>query len=150
MASPTVRLHQQRNQETTMQSTTTYTKRVNARRAGIKAGLATEEIGITVHKSKDGVRFGWKKRDQSAEPPMPVRTTVAKPERETRNGVKRPLPGTKCGAVWDWMDANPKATSKEVRDWAERTGANVNNALIESASWRRFRGLTQPRKVKAA
>ena len=40
------------------QSTTTYTKRVNARRAGVAAGIPSERVAITVHKEGDEVRFG--------------------------------------------------------------------------------------------
>lgn len=38
----------------------TYTKRTNARRAGIAAGVPAELVGITVHKDGYEVRFGWK------------------------------------------------------------------------------------------
>ncbi len=137
---------------------TTYTKRTNAKRAAIKAGVPVDQVEIVVHKSKDGVRFGWKQRDvqllagifptapletvfkvapKAKQEAEPVKTTVVK-QREVRNGVKRPLPGTKGGAVWDWMDVNPKATSKEVREWAQKEGVNLNNASIEFYQHRRF------------
>ena len=38
----------------------TYTKRENARRAGVAAGVPAELVEITVHKNGDEVRFGWK------------------------------------------------------------------------------------------
>ena len=39
------------------QSTTTYTKRVNARRAGVAAGIPSERVALTVHKNGDEVRL---------------------------------------------------------------------------------------------
>ena len=51
-----------------MEQAKTYTKRENARRAGVAAGVPAELVEITVHKSADGVRFGWK----AMEAPAPV------------------------------------------------------------------------------
>jgi hypothetical protein len=39
---------------------TTYTKRTNAKRAAIKAGIPDELVEITVHKKGGEVRFGFK------------------------------------------------------------------------------------------
>ena len=126
---------------------TTYTKRTNAKRAAIKAGVPEDQVEITVHKSKDGTRFGWKQREQAVKadtnPPAakrdaPVKTTAAKQSRPEQNGVKMPSEGTKCRAVWDWMDKNPTATSKDVRAWAESTGQNPGNAQIERYQYLRF------------
>ena len=56
------------------QSTTTYTKRVNARRAGVAAGIPSERVALTVHKNGDEVRFGWK---ESAAPVKRKKVTTA-------------------------------------------------------------------------
>ena len=64
--------------------TKTYTKRENARRAGVAAGVPAELVEITVHKNGDEVRFGWKesatpvKREKvttSSKPPCPLLQT---------------------------------------------------------------------------
>lgn len=44
----------------------TYTKRENAKRAALAAGVPAELVQITVHKNADGVRFGWKAKDAAA------------------------------------------------------------------------------------
>jgi len=44
----------------------TYTKRENAKRAAIAAGVPAELVEITVHKNGDEVRFGWKAKDAAA------------------------------------------------------------------------------------
>jgi hypothetical protein len=144
---------------------TTYTKRTNAKRAATKAGVAEDQVEITVHKEGGNVRFGWKQRDAEQDdavvipellPKMkPVKRTKAKSApattvpatepRESRNGIKRPSPGGRCAAVWDWMDKNPTATSKDVRAWAESTGQNANNAQIERYQWVKFHA--SPAKV---
>ena len=110
------------------QSTTTYTKRVNARRAGVAAGIPSERVALTVHKNGDEVRFGWK---ESATPVKPEKvTTCSKPpkvEQEERNGVKRPKAGGVCADVWVWLDAHPAATLKDAKAEAVQRGWNPNN-----------------------
>lgn len=44
----------------------TYTKRENAKRAAIAAGVPEELVQITVHKNAEGVRFGWKAKEAAA------------------------------------------------------------------------------------
>lgn len=63
--------------------------------------------------------------------------------REERNGVKRPKPGGKCAAVWDYLDANPTTTAKDLREVATARGWNANNAQIELSVWRRFNGIAK-------
>lgn len=46
-----------------MNNVTTYTRRENARRAGVAAGVPAERIKITVHESDGKVRFGWREVD---------------------------------------------------------------------------------------
>lgn len=128
------------------QSTTTYTKRVNARRAGVAAGIPSERVAITVHKNGDEVRFGWK---ESATPVKPEKvTTGGKPapspkiEQEERNGVKRPKAGGVCAAVWEWLDANPDATLKSAKAEGEKCGWNLNNVSCEYYARRRFQGIS--------
>lgn len=66
-------------------------------------------------------------------------------DREERNGVKRPSAGGLCAAVWDWLDANPEATIKELREVAPAHGWNANNVACEFYARRKFLGLTKPR-----
>lgn len=126
------------------QSTTTYTKRVNARRAGVAAGIPSERVALTVHKDGDEVRFGWK---ESATPVKPEKvTTVGKSpnvEQEERNGVKRPKAGGVCAAVWAWLDANPAATLKEAKAVAPANGWNENNVSCEFYARRKFYGISR-------
>lgn len=120
-----------------MDATRTYTKRVNARRAGVQAGIPSELVEITVHKLPKGVRFGWKRASTPAEQ---VVTTPAKAraQREERNGVKRPKESGVCRAVWDWLDAHPDATLKELKAIAPDYTWNLNNVACEYYSWRKF------------
>lgn len=128
------------------QSMTTYTKRVNARRAGVAAGIPRERIAITVHKNGDEVRFGWK---ECAAPVKPEKvTTGSKPvpatkiEQDERNGVKRPKIGGVCAAVWAWLDANPGTSIKEAKTEGETQGWNINNVSCEYYAHRRFHGIS--------
>jgi len=137
----------------------TYTKRENAKRAAIAAGVPAELVQITVHKSADGTRFGWKQKEApapaaEAAPAAPVVTT-GKPKKEAapkvqrveQNGVKRPGPG-KCLEVWEYLDQHGNMTPKDLKPVAAEKGWNENNALIEMYGWRRFNGITG--RVKAA
>ena len=88
--------------------------------------------------------------------PAPVVTTPA-PEstplvlegvtREVRNGVKRPLPGGKCDAVWQALDqlraAGVDPSTKEVKDLSVAKGWNTNNSTAELSQWRRFHGIAR-------
>lgn len=126
------------------QSTETYTRRENARRAGVAAGVPSERVALTVHKNGDEVRFGWK---ESATPVKPEKvTTASKPpkvEHEERNGVKRPKAGGVCAAVWAWLDANPAATLKEAKAAAPAHGWNSNNVSCEFYARRKFLGISR-------
>jgi hypothetical protein len=128
-----------------MASTTTYTKRVNARRAGVAAGIPSERVALTVHKNGDEVRFGWK---ESATPVKQKVTTAskAKPvpvQQVEQNGVKRPKAGGVCAAVWAWLDANPAATLKEAKAAAPANGWNPNNVSCEFYARRKFLGISK-------
>ena len=95
-----------------MEQAKTYTKRENARRAGVAAGVPAELVEITVHKNGDEVRFGWKAMEAPApaaeDAPAEAVVTTSKPKKEAapkverieQNGVKRPGPG-KCLEVWE-------------------------------------------------
>lgn len=136
---------------------TTYTRRENARRAGVAAGVPRERIKITVHKSDDEVRFGWKELDPgSGDKRRPQRRGGAaatpaasapgtRPTRQHSEGStgKRPRAGGKCAAVWDYLDANPMTTGKALREVAAAKGWNPNNATCELYAWRKFHGLTR-------
>lgn len=129
----------------------TYTKRENARRAGVAAGVPAELVEITVHKNGDEVRFGWKQMEATAPAASePVVTTsklkkVAAPkvERVEQNGVKRPKEGGLCAAVWAWLDANPGATIKDAKAAAPGNGWNENNVACEFYAWRKFNGISR-------
>lgn len=144
---------------------TTFTNRSNAKRAATKAGIAADQIEITVHKEKGKVRFGFKQKDAApvvttpaklpksrrGAPAETVRVLNAEPAapREERNGVKRPAPGGKCAEVWAWLDEHRDATSADVKAHAEKVGWNQSNASIEFYGWRRFMGLNKPRKTRS-
>ncbi|MBK1674990.1 hypothetical protein CKO35_17265 [Ectothiorhodospira shaposhnikovii] len=149
-----------------MQSTKTYTKRENARRAAIAAGVPAEQVEITVHKNGDEVRFGWKRTqpphsgEQGAASTVTAAATEKRPQpahsgpspkvqREERNGVKRPAPGGACAAVWEYLDANPTTAVKELRELAPAKDWNVNNAVCELYTWRKFNGIRGRQKVSA-
>lgn len=139
-----------------MEDAKTYSNRNNARRAGVQAGVPSEQVELTVHKSPAGVRFGWKQKPPPATGvPVadPIVTTVAREaapapkakqvqrarvQRIEQNGVKRPAPGGMCAAVWEWLDANPAATLGDAKAVALDKGWNPNNAACELYQWRRF------------
>lgn len=129
----------------------TYTKRENARRAGVAAGVPAELVEITVHKNGDEVRFGWKQMEAPAPAAADAVVTTSKPKKEAahkverieQNGVKRPKDGGLCAAVWAWLDANPTATIKEAKAAAPGNGWNENNVACEFYAWRKFNGLTR-------
>ena len=131
----------------------TYTKRENARRAGVAAGVPAELVEITVHKSAEGVRFGWKAMEAPAPAaeaaPADAVVTTSKPkkaaapkvERVEQNGVKRPGPG-KCLEVWEYLDQHGNMKPKDLQPVAEARGWNINNASIELYQWRKFNGIS--------
>ncbi|MFG9948000.1 hypothetical protein [Pseudomonas aeruginosa] len=126
----------------------TYTKRENARRAGVTAGVPAEQVEITVHKNGDEVRFGWKAMEAPAPTAANAVVTTSKPkraaaqkvERVEQNGVKRPKDGGLCAAVWAWLDAHPDATIKDAKAAAPENGWNANNVACEFYAWRKFNG----------
>lgn len=134
-----------------MQEITTYTRRENARRAGVEAGVQAERIKITVHKNKGEVRFGWKEVAPSGDtgwlqqrpatsttlPAAATKTRTSRPQSESST-PKRPKAGGKCAVVWDHLDANPTTTVKELREAATGQGWNLNNAICELYAWRRW------------
>lgn len=134
-----------------MEQAKTYTKRENARRAGVAAGVPAELVEITVHKNGDEVRFGWKALEAPAPAAADAVVTTSKPkkvaapkvERIEQNGVKRPKDGGLCAAVWAWLDAHPEATIKDAKAAAPEHGWNENNVACEFYSWRRFMGLSR-------
>ena len=129
----------------------TYTNRNNARRAGVAAGVPAELVDITVHKSAEGVRFGWRPMEApapaAAEPVVttskPKKEPAPKVKREERNEVKRPRAGGLCAAVWAWLDAHPAATIKEAKAAAPEHGWNENNVACEFYAWRKFNGISR-------
>lgn len=140
---------------------TTYTKRTNAKRAAIAAGIPEDQVEITVHKKDGEVRFGFKQKAtavaaapavQAAKPAAATKAPTA--ERERRNGVTRPRAGGACAAVWEALDqmhaAGTVPTPKDAKLWAESVGANQNNAAIEIYGWRKFNGIKKQIPAKKA
>ena len=139
-----------------MEDAKTYSNRNNARRAGVQAGVPSEQVELTVHKSPEGVRFGWKQKpppatgapvanlivttvaQEAAPAPKAKRVQRARVQRIEQNGVKRPAPGGLCAAVWEWLDSNPAATLGDAKAAAVDKGWNPNNAACELYQWRRF------------
>lgn len=137
----------------------TYTRRENARRAAFKAGIPSERIKITVHKKGSEVRFGYATKEQPVQPRKAVTASTkatskrklptagnSGPTQREQNGVKRPAAGGLCAAVWDYLDARPATTAKQIRETAGKEGWNVNNAMCELYAWRKFMGMTRARK----
>lgn len=61
--------------------------------------------------------------------------------REEQNGVARPSIGTRCRAVWDYLDANPAIKIAELLLVADACGWNRTNASCEFYGWRKFNGI---------
>ena len=119
----------------------TFTRRDNARRAAVKAGIKKELIKITVHKTPNEIRFGYAELKQpSLARTKPVRPQCAKGKSKVRerNGIKRPVGNGRCAAVWDFLDNHSGCTAKQIREQAASNGWNVNNTLCELYRWRRF------------
>lgn len=132
---------------------TTYTKRTNAKRAAVAAGIPEDQVEITVHKKDGEVRFGFKQKtapvSEPAATPATKAATATKPpaaERVERNGVKRPRAGGACDKVWSHLDAVGDMSISEVKAWATANGLNPNNAAIEIYQWRKFNGIKQQPK----
>ena len=133
----------------------TYTKRENARRAGVAAGVPAELVEITVHKNGDEVRFGWKAMEAPAPAAADAVVTTGKPKKEPapkverveQNGVKRPGPG-KCLEVWEYLDQHGNMKPKDLQPVAEAKGWNLNNAQIELYQWRKFNGINGRTKTQ--
>jgi hypothetical protein len=142
-----------------MMETQTYTRRENARRAAIAAGIPKELIKITVHKTPHEVRFGYAATEQPVQPLKVAASTAtatatqkrptvkhSAPKPQEQNGVKRPAAGGLCAAVWEYLDTNPASTAKHVREAAAANGWNTNNALCELYTWRKFNGKNRTNK----
>lgn len=121
---------------------TTYTRRENARRAAVAAGIPKNRVVITVHKNGDEVRFGWTESATLAKPKtITTASKVPKVEQE-QNGVKRPKAGGLCAAVWAWLDAHPSTTLHEAKAEAVQRGWNPNNVSCEFYARRKFLGIS--------
>lgn len=107
-----------------------------------------------MHKSADGVRFGWKEIEAPvpAAEGTPADTVVTtgklkkehalKMERVEQNGVERPGPG-KCLEVWEYLDQHGNMKPKDLQPVAEAKGWNINNVQIELYQWRKFNGISR-------
>lgn len=122
----------------------TYSNRSNARRAALQAGLDRDKVEITVHKLGDEIRFGWREYIAIAENVM---TTVGvlnvslPTKRSEINGVKRPLSGGVCAAIWEWLDKNPHATLSDIKKIGLAVGWNKNTVTRQFYERRHFNGI---------
>lgn len=124
-----------------MESTTTYTRRENARRAAVALGVPRELVQITVHKNDGGVRFGWKKSAMQATKALATRVGAKLPNKrpiDDHNAIRRPKAGGICAAIWDWLDVHPNAALSEVRAAGLTQGWNKNNLTCEYYNWRKY------------
>jgi hypothetical protein len=128
----------------------TYTKRTNAKRAAVAAGIPEAEVEISVHKvTGEAPRFGFKRKETQVQAPAKAATAVkrapasAAPHkpRASAAGITRPRAGGKCDAVWRTLDAHPNWRLADARAWAEKGGHNVNNVVCEFYRWRKFSGV---------
>lgn len=128
----------------------TYTKRENARRAGVAAGVPVELVEITVHKDGDEVRFGWKAMEPGEQgvttgaDSQQVEPKQAKPrvQLEERNGIKRPKEGGLCAKAWSIFDGYEELQNKHLAAISESSGINPATVRTQYARWRQFNGLT--------
>lgn len=138
-------------------------------REACKAAAIKNYSKMTVEKMREALRHHIGRALVAVAPPVmetafqPIKRSkakdtpakdVVKAPRPEANGIKMPGENTKCRAVWDWADKFKKDTGNvpdaaAAREWAEKVGANVNNALIELSQWKRFHGLTK-KDAKAA
>lgn len=127
---------------------TTYTKRTNAKRAAIAAGIREDQVEITVHKENGKVRFGFQRKTAPVGEPaaapaanLAAATQARAAERVERNGVKRPRAGGACDRVWSHLDSAGDMSVRDIKAWATANGLNPNNAAIEIYQWRKFNGI---------
>ena len=108
--------------------TLTYTRRENARRAALHAGIRKELIEITVHKSIGEVRFGF---TECAKPKLEQVTTFFGNviDSETRVGV--------CAAIRVWLDKNPEATLAQLKQSAVKFNWNTTTVTCQYYRWRK-------------
>ena len=122
----------------------TYTRRENARRAALKAGVDKNRIQITVNKSDCEVRFGWMEKVNSSESlATGIKAFVVdgKAESLEKNGIKKPISSGICANIWKWLDLNHINELKEMRSVAAKAGWNTNTATRQFYAYRRFHGL---------
>lgn len=78
-----------------------------------------------------------------------VAAPEARPARKLRtmqNGVKHPLPGGKCAAVWAFCDtvlasSGAPPSTAQVKQHSAEQGWNGNNTTIELSYWRKYHGI---------
>lgn len=82
----------------------------------------------------------------------PKEKPAPKPERETRNGVKRPLdPNSKCGQVWAALDElvakGETDLTTAIHAIGEKRGWNKSNVSCELSAYRKHFGLSANREA---
>jgi hypothetical protein len=107
------------------------------------------------HYDKDEFREAWDRishdvfgRNEPRQADVQASSKAARSPREERNGVKRPGPGGKCAAVWDYLDIYPDTISAEMYEVAAAMGWNLNNTKTEFSQWRRFHGKGRAQESK--
>ena len=120
-----------------------FSSKSNAKRAATK--LFNNLDNIVFHKNEAGKWFIVD--DSYVEPSIAPSTAEGlkiEKDRPEHNGIRRPSVGGKCRAVWDACDDFYKSGKlpmpKQMKAWAEETGTNPNNAVIEMYQWRKYNG----------
>lgn len=134
-------------------------------REACKAAEIKNYSKMTVEKMREALRHHIGRALVAVAPPVmetafkPVKRSkpkdaapAPKPERETRNGVKRPLdPNSKCGAVWAALDElvakGETDLTTAIHAIGEKRGWNKSNTSIELSAYRRFHGISKEAKA---
>lgn len=110
--------------------------------------METNETKKPTKAEKDAAKLAAKQAREAAKAQKLAEKEAAKAaaKQPEQNGVKRPKPGTLCGAVWEIADKISMENGKpaEVADviaQAKADGLNEGNARIEFARWRKFHGI---------
>ena len=86
------------------------------------------------------IAYGFTVHIGSTRPNAPKGYTIEK-IRETQNGVTRKSKGTRCGDMWDYLDANPQTKAADLKGVAEKNGWNLTNLTCQLYYWRKFHGI---------
>lgn len=93
------------------------------------------------------------KAPKAPKEPKPMKTPKVIKVKIEQNGIARPDPGTKTGAVWDICDkisanTGKPADRKMVLDAGKLEGLNEATITTQHGRWREFHGLVNKRAPK--